>query len=87
MSDILYISIQISATSRFTGYSSSDFGATPFEDTQHSRQLSEVDGKKRVGLLFDTAVVGLGLHIKLQSHLFVTQQRVKVGVKMHADRH
>lgn len=33
MSDILYISIQISATSRFTGYSSSDFGATPFEDT------------------------------------------------------
>lgn len=59
---------------RFTGYSSSDFGATPFKDTQHSRQLSEVDEKGQTGLLFDT-VVRSRLHSKLQSHVYITEQK------------
>lgn len=74
MSGIFNVSVQISATSRFTGYRNSDFGATPFEDTQHSRQFSEVNGKRQTGLLFDTAVVRLGLHNKLQQHLYITEQ-------------
>lgn len=53
--------------------------------TQHSRQFSEVNGKRQIGLLFDTAVDSLGRHNNAAT--FVYQRANILGVQMHADCH